>query len=126
MNFVTRLDKEYIKAKGDVAPIIFCPQYYRKDSGSQSTINYLKQISQFPEDVQIMWTGDNVVSAIKQSTVDWVTQYIERPVYIWWNYPVNDLGRASYIHMGPSQGLYPRRDQHLRLYLQPHEPGPGL
>ena len=107
VNFVTRLDKEYIKAKGDVAPIIFCPQYYRKDSGSQSTINYLKQISQFPEDVQIMWTGDNVVSAIKQSTVDWVTQYIERPVYIWWNYPVNDLGRASYVHMGPSQGLYP-------------------
>ena len=107
VNFVTRLDKEYIKAKGDVAPIIFCPQYYRKDSGSQSTINYLKQISQFPKDVQIMWTGDNVVSAIKQSTVDWVTQYIDRPVYIWWNYPVNDLGRASYVHMGPSQGLYP-------------------
>lgn len=107
VNFVTRLDKEYIKAKGDVAPIIFCPQHYRKDNGTQSTINYLKQISQFPKDVQIMWTGDNVVSAIKQSTVDWVTQYIERPVYIWWNYPVNDLGRVSYVHMGPSQGLYP-------------------
>ena len=107
VKFVNRLDKEYIKPKKDIKPIIFCPQFYRKDSGSQATINYLKQISQFPADVQIMWTGDHVVSGIKQSTVDWVTQFINRPVYIWWNYPVNDLGRSSYVHMGPSQGLYP-------------------
>ncbi|WHY79959.1 beta-N-acetylglucosaminidase domain-containing protein [Neobacillus sp. WH10] len=106
VNFITRMDSEYIKPKGDVKPIIFCPQYYRKDSGSQATINYLKNISRFPKDVQIMWTGDNVVSPVKQSVVDWVTQYIERPVYIWWNYPVNDLGRADYVHMGPSKGLY--------------------
>lgn len=105
VSFITRLDSEYIKPKGDVKPIIFCPQYYRKDSGSQATINYLQSISKFPKDVQIMWTGDNVVSPIKQSVVDWVTQYIQRPVYIWWNYPVNDLGRAGYVHMGPSKGL---------------------
>ncbi|MFD0616168.1 beta-N-acetylglucosaminidase domain-containing protein [Paenibacillus sp. GCM10027629] len=105
VSFITRMDSEYIKPKGDIKPIIFCPQYYRKDSGSQSTINYLQNISKFPKDVQIMWTGDNVVSPIKQSVVDWVTQYIDRPVYIWWNYPVNDLGRAGYVHMGPSKGL---------------------
>ncbi|GAA3479431.1 beta-N-acetylglucosaminidase domain-containing protein [Streptomyces yanii] len=107
VNFITRIDSEYIKPKGDVKPIIFCPQYYRKDSGSQATINYLKSISRFPKDVEIMWTGDNVVSPVKQSVIDWVTQYIDRPVYMWWNYPVNDLGRAGYVHMGPSKGLYP-------------------
>ncbi|WP_158676900.1 beta-N-acetylglucosaminidase domain-containing protein [Wenjunlia vitaminophila] len=105
VNFITRMDSEYIKPKGDVKPIIFCPQYYRKDSGSQATINYLKNISRFPKDVQIMWTGDNVVSPVNQSVIDWVTQYIDRPVYVWWNYPVNDLGRANYVHMGPSRGL---------------------
>lgn len=107
VNFITRIDSEYIKPKGDVKPIIFCPQYYRKDSGSQKTIDYLKNISRFPKDVQIMWTGDNVVSPVNQSVIDWVTQYIDRPVYMWWNYPVNDLGRASYVHIGPAKGLYP-------------------
>ncbi|WP_307841613.1 beta-N-acetylglucosaminidase domain-containing protein [Streptomyces endocoffeicus] len=107
VNFITRIDSEYIKPKGDVKPIIFCPQYYRKDSGSQATINYLKSISRFPKDVEIMWTGDNVVSPVNQSVIDWVTQYIDRPVYMWWNYPVNDLGRAGYVHMGPTKGLYP-------------------
>ncbi|MGW1848323.1 beta-N-acetylglucosaminidase domain-containing protein [Streptomyces sp. NPDC001966] len=107
VNFITRIDSEYIKPKGDVKPIIFCPQYYRKDSGSQATINYLKSISRFPKDVEIMWTGDNVVSPVNQSVIDWVTQYINRPVYVWWNYPVNDLGRAGCVHMGPSKGLFP-------------------
>ncbi|MCD5348051.1 beta-N-acetylglucosaminidase domain-containing protein [Agromyces sp. S2-1-8] len=106
VNFITRIDREYIKPKGDVRPIIFCPQYYRKDGGSPATINYLKSISRFPKDVEIMWTGDNVVSPVSQSAIDWVTQYIDRPVYMWWNYPVNDLGRAGYVHMGPSKGLH--------------------
>lgn len=98
----------YIEEKGDVKPLIFCPQVYRKDDGTTGTQNHLKMLDEaLPEDVQIMWTGDWVVSQVDQGMIDWFCEYANRPVYVWWNYPVNDLGRAGYAHMGPSNGLYP-------------------
>mgnify|MGYP005750093611 CR=1 FL=1 len=98
----------YIESKGDVRPLIFCPQVYRKDDGTTGTQNHLKMLDEaLPEDVQIMWTGDWVVSQVDQGMIDWFCEYANRPVYVWWNYPVNDLGRAGYAHMGPSNGLYP-------------------
>lgn len=100
--------QDYIESKGDVRPLIFCPQVYRKDDGTTGTQNHLKMLDEaLPEDVQIMWTGDWVVSQVDQGMIDWFCEYANRPVYVWWNYPVNDLGRAGYAHMGPSNGLYP-------------------
>ena len=49
--------------------------------------------------------GDHVVSEITQASIDWITNLIQRPVYIWWNWPVNDLGRSHLMHLGPSEGL---------------------
>ena len=100
--------QDYIESKGDVRSLIFCPQVYRKDDGTTGTQNHLKMLDEaLPEDVQIMWTGDWVVSQVDQGMIDWFCEYANRPVYVWWNYPVNDLGRAGYAHMGPSNGLYP-------------------
>lgn len=99
VEYVNNIQHEYVDAKGDVEPLIFCPQYYRKNGAS---ISYLKNLALFDERVQIMWTGDNVVSPIEQQAVDWITNLINRDVFIWWNWPVNDLGRANLMHLGPT------------------------
>lgn len=99
VEYVNKIQHEYVDAKGDVEPLIFCPQYYRKNGAN---ISYLKNLALFDERVQIMWTGDNVVSPIEQQAVDWITSLIHRDVFIWWNWPVNDLGRANLMHLGPT------------------------
>lgn len=99
VEYVNKIQHEYVDAKGDVKPLIFCPQYYRKNGAN---INYLKNLALFDERVQIMWTGDNVVSPIEQQAVDWITDLIGRDVFFWWNWPVNDLGRANLMHLGPT------------------------
>lgn len=100
VEYVNKIQHEYVDAKGDVKPLIFCPQYYRK---SGANISYLQNLAKFDERVQIMWTGDNVVSPIEQQAVDWITNLIQRDVFIWWNWPVNDLGRANLMHLGPTE-----------------------
>ena len=99
---MNKIQTEYVDKKGDCKPLIFCPQYYRKDGASES---YLRNISNFDKRIQVMWTGDHVVSEITQASIDWITNLIQRPVYIWWNWPVNDLGRSHLMHLGPSEGL---------------------
>lgn len=102
VEYMNKIQREYVEAKGDVKPLIFCPQYYNKKNGNES---YLRNLRNFDEDIQIMWTGDFVVSEINQSVIDYIVNLIERPVFIWWNWPVNDLGRANLMHLGPSDAL---------------------
>ena len=102
VEYMNKIQQEYVDQKGDVKPLIFCPQYYRKDGANES---YLRNISNFDQRIQVMWTGDHVVSEINQASIDWITNLIQRPVYIWWNWPVNDLGRSHLMHLGPSEGL---------------------
>ena len=102
VEYMNKLQTEYVEAKGDVKPLIFCPQYYNKKNGNES---YLRNLRNFDKDIQIMWTGDFVVSEINQSVIDYIVNLIERPVFIWWNWPVNDLGRSHLMHLGPSDAL---------------------
>lgn len=102
VTFMNRMQREYIDTFDDVKPLIFCPQYYNKKNGNES---YLRNLQNFDERIQIMWTGDFVVSEINQPVIDYIVNLIDRPVYIWWNYPVNDLGRSGMMHLGPSDAL---------------------
>ncbi len=104
VDFLNTIQHDYVDAKGDVKPLIMCPQYYNKNQGG---VDYLRSLSQSDERIQIMWTGDNVVSEVNQSMIDYITDLIGRPVYVWWNYPVNDLGRSHLLHMGPTEALQP-------------------
>lgn len=102
VEYMNKIQHEYVDQKEGVKPLIFCPQYYRKDGANE---DYLRNISKFDQRIQVMWTGDHVVSEINQASIDWITNLIQRPVYIWWNWPVNDLGRSHLMHLGPSEGL---------------------
>ena len=53
--------------------------------------------------VQIMWTGDRVISDITKEGLAWVNPQIRRPAYIWWTFPVSDYVR-DHLLMGAVYG----------------------
>lgn len=57
------------------------------------------------EDVVLMWTGNGVVpDAITNASLRRIIRIYDRPVLIWWNYPVNDV-LVNNLYMGACEGL---------------------
>ena len=100
--FINKLNQEYIHKKEGVKSLIVCPQAYNKN---QADDNYFAKLAAFDEDVQIMWTGDAVISEVSPSMMEYIESKIHRPAYIWWNYPVNDLGLGAQLLVGETVGL---------------------
>lgn len=96
------MNREYIHKRTGVKDLIICPEQYCKTRVSG---NYLDLLAQFDQDVQIMWTGDSVISEVNPSMMEYIESKINRPAYIWWNYPVNDLGMGSQLLVGQTVGL---------------------
>lgn len=98
------IDNRFVKVKGDVKPLIMCPTEYNK-SWSDPAKGYLATLgTKLNPSVQIMWTGDRVISDITEEGLDWVNEKIRRPAYIWWNFPVSDYVR-DHLLMGAVYGL---------------------
>ena len=96
------LHKEFVVKKGDVQPLIMCPTEYNK---SWAKTDYLDVLGEkLDQNVHIMWTGDRVVADITKEGVEWVNKRIQRPAYIWWNFPVSDYCQ-DHLLMGASYGL---------------------
>lgn len=97
------IDDTFVKVKADVTPLIMCPTEYNK-SWSNPEKGYLATLgTQLNPSIQIMWTGDRVISEITRSGVEWINGYIKRPAYIWWNFPVSDYVR-DHLLLGPVYG----------------------
>lgn len=102
---LNRLNKDFVKVKGDVSPLIVCPTDYSKlwanptPQGSLSI--YGKTLD---PSINVFWTGDVVCSDLTKETMDWVNSRIKRPALYWWNFPVTDYVRHI-IMQGPSYGL---------------------
>ncbi len=98
------LDNNFVKPKKDVRPLIMCPTEYNK-SWSDIEKGYLPTLGKnLNPTVQIMWTGDRVISDIDKQGLEWINQHIRRKAYIWWNFPVSDYVR-DHLLMGPAYGL---------------------
>lgn len=55
--------------------------------------------------LRLMWTGPGVVPAsISESDLAAINRKYGRKVYIWWNYPVNDV-LVDHLYLAPCQGL---------------------
>lgn len=98
------LDDNFVQKKGDVQPLIMCPTEYNK-SWSNVAKGYLPTLGkELNKSIEIMWTGDRVISDIDKQGLEWINQFIKRPAYIWWNFPVSDYVR-DHLLMGAAYGL---------------------
>ena len=98
------IDNHFVKVKGDVTPLIMCPTEYNK-SWSNPAKGYLTTLgTKLNPSIQIMWTGDRVISDITEEGLKWINEKIQRPAYIWWNFPVSDYVR-DHLLMGAVYGL---------------------
>ncbi len=100
------IDDHFVRVKGDVTPLIMCPTEYNK-SWSDPAKGYLATLgTKLNPSIQIMWTGDRVISDITEDGLRWVNEKIKRPAYVWWNFPVSDYVR-DHLLMGAVYGLDP-------------------
>lgn len=57
------------------------------------------------KDIELMWTGPGVVpDKITNQSLKTIVNKLNRKVFIWWNYPVNDV-LVNNLYMGPCEGL---------------------
>ena len=97
------IDENFVQTKLDVTPLIMCPTEYNK-SWSNPKGNYLTTLGEkLNPSIQIMWTGDRVISDITRDGISWINERIKRPAYIWWNFPVSDYVR-DHLLLGPVYG----------------------
>lgn len=97
------LDKNFVKVKKDVTPLIMCPTEYNK-SWANLEGGYLPTLGKdLNKSIHIMWTGDRVVADITKESMQWINAAIKRPAYIWWNFPVSDYVR-DHLLLGPVYG----------------------
>lgn len=105
VELLNRLNKEFIKAKGDVTPLIMCPTDYSRLWANPSPEGPLSIYGRtLDPSIQIFWTGDSVCSDLTAETMEWVDSRIKRPALYWWNFPVTDYARHIVME-GPSYGL---------------------
>lgn len=105
VELLNRLDREFVKAKGDVAPLTVCPTDYTRLWANPTPQGSLAIYGQkLDTSVKVFWTGDVVCSDLTRETLDWVDSRIRRPAYYWWNFPVTDYVRHI-VMQGPAYGL---------------------
>jgi len=102
LNYVNRT---FVRAKGDVAPLLLCPtQYNRAWAGG----DYLETLGRgLDPDIAVLWTGNTVCCDITEESVDWIARRLGRAPTIWWNWPVADYTRGAHLLLGRAYGLDP-------------------
>ncbi|WP_288290390.1 beta-N-acetylglucosaminidase domain-containing protein [uncultured Alistipes sp.] len=102
---LNRLDADFVRAKGDVAPLVVCPTDYSRLWANPTPQGSLAIYGRtLDPSVRVFWTGDVVCSDLTPETLAWVDSRIGRPAFYWWNYPVTDYARHI-LMQGPVYGL---------------------
>ena len=104
--FINRINEEFVKGKGDVKPLLFCPTYYYQSDIAYNGTKYMGEIKKLDPSIEIMYTGASVMSNVNNTVTNYFTNTIAmgRNPYMWFNYPVNDY-QYSNIFLGPVPGL---------------------
>ena len=102
---------EWGEEKGDVYDPVFCPAGYNHSfAGNYSELNNYDK--NFPENIQIFWTGEAVCQPVEQKTLDHFRTYNNttgktqrRAPLFWLNWPVNDVNHSR-LEMGKGSRLH--------------------
>ena len=102
------LNDDFVKVKGDVAPLIVCPtEYTRLWANPTERGSLVVYGNELDPSVDVFWTGDAVCSDMTERTMAWISERIKRPALFWWNFPVTDYARHIMMQ-GPVYGLSPQ------------------
>ncbi|WP_342434124.1 beta-N-acetylglucosaminidase domain-containing protein [Neobacillus sp. FSL H8-0543] len=96
----------WLAAKGDVKPLIYCPPFYNQGWTGENGKPYLRALAAVPENVEIMWTGRSVVGSVNTTDMQWPKDLHGRDPYMWLNWPVNDY-KDSRLMLGKGEVLQP-------------------
>ncbi len=100
--------ENFIRKHPDVnQTLIMCPTGYNRSWTNEQFLTTLGK--GLDKSIPIMWTGDTVVHDITYSGQKWVNGHVQRPTFIWWNWPCNDFKRSR-LSMGRTYGLDTRDD----------------
>ena len=103
------LDEHFVKAHGDVSPLITVPtEYYLADmrEANGKAKKYTRDFSRgLPSDATPLFTGDGVAKGgLSGKSLDEAAALYGRRLGLWWNYPVNDYMETK-LALGPVEGL---------------------
>ncbi|MBQ8516915.1 MAG: beta-N-acetylglucosaminidase domain-containing protein [Akkermansia sp.] len=95
--------ENFIRKHPDVnQTLIMCPTGYNRSWANE---NFLQTLgSGLDKSIPVMWTGNTVVHDITLEGQRWVNQHVQRPTFIWWNWPCNDFKRSR-LSLGRTYGL---------------------
>ncbi|WP_068776036.1 beta-N-acetylglucosaminidase domain-containing protein [Paenibacillus sp. FJAT-26967] len=96
----------WVTSKGDAKPLIYCPPFYNQAWTGTSGKPYLQALKAVPGNVEIMWTGKDVIGSVNTTDNQWVKNEIGRDPYIWLNYPVNGYKKNELL-LGKVEMLQP-------------------
>ncbi|MEG0712382.1 MAG: beta-N-acetylglucosaminidase domain-containing protein, partial [Niameybacter sp.] len=118
--YINRVDTEFIKAKGDVRPLLTVGTRYCEAWGPSMEKYFKPFVEDLHEDVEIMWTGSATMSTVSKEKFDAPKRMIqsEKNLSVWWNYPVNDYCDAK-ILMGKIETLSPDVDNINGFFSNP-------
>ena len=104
-DWLTTLKKDLMKAHKDISQLILCPTEYAKARSKPGEDGALAIFGHSLDPAyKIFWTGDQVMSHVTRSTLEYIDSRTRRPALFWWNFPVSDY-ILPHILMGPSYGF---------------------
>lgn len=107
----------WMKEKAKTVPglktdILFCPHdYWSGQSGWENdSIQEMHTLKQLPSSVPIIQTGGTIWGHASSSFINSFYNYMNRPVYLWINWPCSDNTKDSLIMDGNEEFLNPNID----------------
>lgn len=119
-DLINRVNREFVKKKGDVKPLIVVGTRYCNGWGPSMETYFKPFFATLDEDVEVMWTGANTMSNVTKEDYEWPkTQTgVNRNLVSWWNYPVNDYCDGN-LMMSPLENLDTDVDNLNGFFLNP-------
>lgn len=105
-DFINKIDTGFVKAKGDIRPLLTVGTRYCEAWGPSMTTYFKPFMENLHEDVEVMWTGAATMSNISKEQFEAPKRHIQckKNLSVWWNYPVNDYCDTKLL-MGKIENL---------------------
>ncbi|WP_243281461.1 beta-N-acetylglucosaminidase domain-containing protein [Clostridium sp. D53t1_180928_C8] len=118
--WINRINNEFIKVKGDIAPMIVISARYNSAWGPNLSTYFTPFMQTLDKDIEVMWTGHATMSNVSRDIFNWPREKtgVDKDVAVWWNYPVNDYCRGKLL-MAPMHNLSQDLDNVTGFFSNP-------